>query len=174
VSDELNGVTTGADGKARPKIVRSFHNLTQAKLENAQSRIYLGIHWRFDADEGIKTGDAVADYVFANFLQPNAKPGGGQDNPTNPKPGDSVVVGGTLAQCDANHSQTSPNLAPSTTTPSSATSNRLTDLIFENIGTTSNTLASSTVPIKVQRTTNSAAVTALQPSVRAALNLKTI
>lgn len=174
VSDELNGVTTGADGKARPKIVRSFHNLTQAKLENAQSRIYLGIHWRFDADEGIKTGDAVADYVFANFLQPNAKPGGGHHTPNNPKPGDSVGVGGTLVQCDANQSQTPSNLTRSTTVPTSATSNPLTDMVFERIGAASNTTASSTSPLKVQRTTNSAAVTALEQSVRAALNLKTI
>ena len=34
-----------------------------------QSRIYLGVHWGFDRDEGIKSGKNVADYVFDNFLQ---------------------------------------------------------------------------------------------------------
>jgi hypothetical protein len=77
VSDELNDVTTGADGNARPLIERSFDSLTQAKVENAQSRIYLGIHWRFDADDGIATGDAVADYVFENILEPRKKHGKG-------------------------------------------------------------------------------------------------
>jgi hypothetical protein len=72
VSDELNGVTLDADGKVRPRVERSFDSFTAAKLENAQSRIYLGIHWRFDADDGIKTGDAVADYVFDNILASNA------------------------------------------------------------------------------------------------------
>lgn len=68
-SDEFNGVTRGANGRIRPRVTRTFATLTEAKEENAESRIYLGIHWRFDADQGIATGDAVADYVFDNFLQ---------------------------------------------------------------------------------------------------------
>src|SRR5262249_52532902 len=52
ISDEFNGVTRGSDGKVRPVIARTYHSFTQAKLENAQSRIYLGIHWAFDRDEG--------------------------------------------------------------------------------------------------------------------------
>lgn len=69
-SDEFNGVTRDASGRIRPRITRQFDSLTEAKLENAQSRIYLGIHWRFDADQGIESGDAVADHVFANFFRP--------------------------------------------------------------------------------------------------------
>jgi hypothetical protein len=38
--------------------------------ENAQSRIYLGIHWHFDAAEGIRCGDKIGDYVFTNALTP--------------------------------------------------------------------------------------------------------
>jgi hypothetical protein len=77
VSDELNGMTLGADGQPRDVVERSFDSFTEAKLENAQSRIYLGIHWRFDADDGIATGDQVADYVFENFLEPKRqRPGG--------------------------------------------------------------------------------------------------
>ena len=70
VSDELNGVTRDANGSVRPLAERTFSSFTQAKLENAQSRIYLGIHWSFDASEGIVSGDNVADYVFANALRP--------------------------------------------------------------------------------------------------------
>ena len=69
VSDEFNGVTKDADGQTRPRIKRSFQSFTEAKLENAQSRIYLGIHWAFDRDEGIKQGDQVANYVFDHVLQ---------------------------------------------------------------------------------------------------------
>jgi hypothetical protein len=76
-SDELNGVTRGSDGQVRPVVSRTFDSLTDAKLENAQSRIYLGVHWRFDADAGVRTGDQVADYVFDNFLQPRASQGHG-------------------------------------------------------------------------------------------------
>src|SRR5206468_400539 len=72
MSDEFNGRTRDADGHVRPVVVRSFNSLTQAKIENAQSRIYLGIHWAFDRDEGVKQGDAVADYIFNHVLQKNS------------------------------------------------------------------------------------------------------
>lgn len=71
MSDEFNGITHGSDGQVRPKVTRTFSSLTEAKLENAQSRIYLGIHWAFDAADGIKTGDDVANYVFKNTITPN-------------------------------------------------------------------------------------------------------
>jgi hypothetical protein len=74
VSDEFNGLTLDADGSTRPLIERNFSSLTEAKLENAQSRIYLGIHWAFDRDEGIKQGDAIADYVFHNVLETRPAP----------------------------------------------------------------------------------------------------
>ncbi|MDX1927608.1 MAG: phosphatase PAP2 family protein [Pirellulaceae bacterium] len=74
VSDELNGKTIDADGSIRPLVERSFSSLTEAKVENAQSRIYLGIHWAFDATDGIKMGDAVADFVFDNVLKTNSSP----------------------------------------------------------------------------------------------------
>ncbi len=74
MSDEFNGHTLDASGHVRPVVVRSFNSLTQAKLENAQSRIYLGIHWAFDRDEGIKQGNSVANYVFDHALRPGASP----------------------------------------------------------------------------------------------------
>src|SRR5262249_3261848 len=70
ISDEFNGITRGTDGQVRPTVGRSFASFSQAAFENGQSRIYLGIHWAFDRDDGIACGKAVADYVFDNFLQP--------------------------------------------------------------------------------------------------------
>lgn len=67
-SDELNGVTQGAEGTVRPAVTRQFNSFQEASWENALSRIYLGIHWRFDAEQGIAQGTAVADYVFENML----------------------------------------------------------------------------------------------------------
>jgi hypothetical protein len=69
ISDEFNGITRGADGKVRPVVARTFNSFSQAALENGQSRIYLGVHWGFDRDEGIKSGGNVANYVFDNFMQ---------------------------------------------------------------------------------------------------------
>jgi hypothetical protein len=68
VSDEFNGVIRDNNGLVRPVVERSFSSLSQAEKENAQSRIYLGIHWAFDATEGIAQGNRVADYVFKHAL----------------------------------------------------------------------------------------------------------
>jgi hypothetical protein len=66
VSDELNGVTLDNLGVARPLKPRTFTNFSDPENENGQSRIYLGIHWRFDKNEGIAQGNSVADWVYAN------------------------------------------------------------------------------------------------------------
>ena len=71
VSDEFNGVTKDNSGIARPVVERRFSSLSQAEEENGRSRIYLGIHWAFDATEGVKQGNRVADYVFKNMLRPH-------------------------------------------------------------------------------------------------------
>jgi PAP2 superfamily len=70
VSDEFNGITKGNDGNVRPYMPRFFPTLSQAEEENGQSRIYLGIHWRFDKTEGINQGQRVADYVFDHAFKP--------------------------------------------------------------------------------------------------------
>jgi len=69
VSDEFNGITTDNLGMIRPRIARTFANLSVAEEENGQSRIYLGIHWEFDKTEGITQGRRVADFVLANAFQ---------------------------------------------------------------------------------------------------------
>lgn len=69
-SHEWDGVTTDEKGIVRPRIPRSFSTLSQAAQENADSRIYLGIHWNFDATAGIDMGNQVAEYVYANALRP--------------------------------------------------------------------------------------------------------
>jgi len=56
-SDELPGVT------------RNYTSFSQASQENGESRIYLGIHWQFDATNGIAVGDAIGNYVSQHFLQ---------------------------------------------------------------------------------------------------------
>ena len=59
VSDEMNGVTQDNQGSVRPRHLRKFDDgLWQMIEENGFSRVYLGVHWFFDA--------------FA--LKPNGKP----------------------------------------------------------------------------------------------------
>lgn len=70
VSDEMNGETRDNQGNVRPFKPRLFTSLSQAEEENGQSRIYLGIHWKFDKVEGIYQGNRIADYVFENSFRP--------------------------------------------------------------------------------------------------------
>jgi hypothetical protein len=63
-TDESNTITDTPLGP------RSYDSFSQAAGENALSRIYLGIHYQFDATNGIKCGDDIADYVFEHTLLP--------------------------------------------------------------------------------------------------------
>lgn len=49
---------------------RSFDRLSDAAAESALSRMYGGIHWSFDNDVGLTAGNAIGQYVVANFLRP--------------------------------------------------------------------------------------------------------
>lgn len=42
---------------------RTFDSFAAAGEENAWSRIWLGVHWRWDAEDGLATGRKVADHV---------------------------------------------------------------------------------------------------------------
>jgi hypothetical protein len=53
-----------------PDITHTFTTLTDVAQEQADSRIFGGIHYRFDNVAGQTAGRAVADYVFANFMTP--------------------------------------------------------------------------------------------------------
>jgi hypothetical protein len=70
ISDEFNTITVDQNGHPRPLLPRTYNYFSQMAGENAQSRIYLGIHWHFDAVEGIRSGDGIGDYVFTHALQP--------------------------------------------------------------------------------------------------------
>ncbi len=70
ISDEFNGITTDAQGNVRPEIDRCYSSFSQASQENASSRIYLGVHWRFDAVAGIRLGKEVGNAVFDRIVRP--------------------------------------------------------------------------------------------------------
>jgi membrane-associated phospholipid phosphatase len=69
-SDEFNGINRNGDGSSRPVVTRSYSNLNDAILENAYSRIYLGIHWSFDATVGVTSGKEIANIVFDCSMSP--------------------------------------------------------------------------------------------------------
>ncbi|MFD0821433.1 vanadium-dependent haloperoxidase, partial [Micromonospora zhanjiangensis] len=90
VSDELNGVTVDNAGTVRPRLVRRFPGgLWQMIEEVGRSRVYLGVHWVFDAfavdhegrvdlDQnvgGVRLGLDIADDLAANGLHANRAAG---------------------------------------------------------------------------------------------------
>lgn len=69
VSDEYNGLNRGPIGETRPHVPRTFQSFSDAERENGRSRIWLGVHWQFDSDTGIKQGNAIVDYILSNALR---------------------------------------------------------------------------------------------------------
>lgn len=68
-TDAITFVGTTDDPQA-VGVTRTFTSLTAAGVEDARSRIYLGVHYQFDADFGVSSGQAVADFIFNTQLQP--------------------------------------------------------------------------------------------------------
>jgi hypothetical protein len=74
ISDEFNTITVDQNGHPRPLLPRTYNFFSQMAGENAQSRVYLGIHWEFDAVEGIRCGDHIGDFVYTHALMPLRAP----------------------------------------------------------------------------------------------------
>jgi hypothetical protein len=70
VSDEYNGKNRDVNGHVRPRSPVVFKSFSEAEFDNAKSRIFMGVHWQFDADAGIQQGNQVGDYVFDHAFRP--------------------------------------------------------------------------------------------------------
>lgn len=65
--DDLPFTTTSDDV---PGVSRSFQKLSEAADEAGRSRIYGGIHWEYDNQDGLAAGRELALRVFDQFLTP--------------------------------------------------------------------------------------------------------
>ncbi len=54
----------------QPGVTRSFRSFSQAARENADSRIYIGFHFRHATNEGLKLGSRIGRLTFVHFLRP--------------------------------------------------------------------------------------------------------
>jgi hypothetical protein len=64
--------TVGTEGFDVPD--RTFNSFSEAGMEGATSRLYGGIHWSFDNDDGFRNGQALAAHIHSNFLRPVPEP----------------------------------------------------------------------------------------------------
>jgi hypothetical protein len=53
---------------------RTFSSFSEAAWENAMSRVFLGVHYQWDAEDGNALGYDVGNYLFANYFQPIPAP----------------------------------------------------------------------------------------------------
>jgi len=57
---------------------RRFDSFSSAAMECALSRVYLGIHFRYDSEEGNRLGTRVGNHIINNLLKPVAQDASGQ------------------------------------------------------------------------------------------------
>ncbi|HEY3403589.1 MAG TPA: phosphoesterase PA-phosphatase, partial [Ohtaekwangia sp.] len=51
---------------------RTFKTFHQAALENGDSRVFAGIHFRFSCDAGVKQGQKIGEWTLGNVLKQRA------------------------------------------------------------------------------------------------------
>jgi hypothetical protein len=69
--DDISFTTTS--GNPFPGITRSFSSFSQAAQENADSRVYAGLHFRATCTAGLKLGGKVGRFAFKHYLKPAKK-----------------------------------------------------------------------------------------------------
>jgi hypothetical protein len=52
------------------EVLRSYTSFLRAGVENALSRIYVGIHFRKAVEDGLQHGQRIATYAVAQYLKP--------------------------------------------------------------------------------------------------------
>jgi hypothetical protein len=57
----------------QPDESHEFPGFWEAAQEQPESRIYGGIHYRFDQVAGQQIGRGVAEFVAANFMRPRSR-----------------------------------------------------------------------------------------------------
>lgn len=135
LSDEYNGTTRAADGMVRPFLPRHFNSFSAAEEENGQSRIYLGIHWKFDKTSAIAQGRRVGDYIYDHALQ-NGTPAKMANISTRLRveTGDNVPIAGFIVKGNASKRVIVRAIGPSLNVSGAPVPGRVSDTTLELVG----------------------------------------
>ncbi|MBB5960086.1 hypothetical protein FHS29_006709 [Saccharothrix tamanrassetensis] len=63
------GFTATTEDPFAPGVTRTFGSFSAAAAENARSRVYLGVHYQFDGDQGVASGTAMAAGAGARVVR---------------------------------------------------------------------------------------------------------
>lgn len=66
-TDEMT-FTVHTDEPIVSNVTRTYHRFSEMARENGLSRIYLGVHYRFDADSAFSSGTLLGNYVMDHML----------------------------------------------------------------------------------------------------------
>ena len=61
---------TATSGAPFAGITRTFLSFSAAARENADSRVYAGIHFRSACDDGLTQGSHIGQFAFQHYLRP--------------------------------------------------------------------------------------------------------
>lgn len=70
ITEEVDSAGPFSEQMPMEPPMRSFPSFTEAGLEASLSRVYLGIHFRYDSEEGHRLGNSIGDYAVENYLKP--------------------------------------------------------------------------------------------------------
>ena len=74
-SDTFDPTLFGTEDPYVLGLQREFSSWEAMARENARSRVYLGVHWQIDGDDGYMTGTNVGEWIFSNYLTAVPTPG---------------------------------------------------------------------------------------------------
>jgi hypothetical protein len=78
-TDDVPVSATWKQSGGLPDVTHTFDGFRAVAEEQSESRIYGGIHYRFDQTAGQQVARSTADFVFANFMTPRGRWDGWDD-----------------------------------------------------------------------------------------------
>lgn len=69
--DNVNFTVHTQDPQLTGTVTRNYSSITAAAVEDGFSRLYLGVHYRFDTEQGLNMGYAVGDNAYRTALTPS-------------------------------------------------------------------------------------------------------
>jgi len=69
-TNDMSVTVTWKQSGGQPDVSRQFDGFSQVADQQSESRIYGGIHYRFDQVAGQQIGKSTAEFVSANFMAP--------------------------------------------------------------------------------------------------------